>query len=201
MPFIPVPNTAEIVLHFTQDLQQLANVFNVKLDHVPSSADLGDIAAAFQTWWTTVINVQVPSSIRLVSITARDLTTEGGAGIEVPVNTVGGSSDPPLPNNCTVAVKWTTGLSGRSFRGRTYHVGLSRGMVVNDTVQPTPLPDLQHNYDTLRTAIGDLGFNMAVVSRFHDRAPRVTGISTPIIACTVEPTVDSQRRRLPGRGN
>jgi len=46
-----------------------------------------------------------------------------------------------------------------------------------------------------------LGADWVVVSRFHDNAPRTAGVVSFINAATVvDATVDSQRRRLPGRG-
>jgi hypothetical protein len=40
-----------------------------------------------------------------------------------------------------------------------------------------------------------------VVSRYHLGAPRVTGIATPVITyLATDNNVDSQRRRLTGRG-
>jgi len=49
--------------------------------------------------------------------------------------------------------------------------------------------------DTLSTA----GYELVVTSFQTGLAPRVAGVSTPVTSVGVNTTVDSQRRRLPGR--
>jgi hypothetical protein len=53
----------------------------------------------------------------------------------------------------------------------------------------------------LAFTVGTVNWNMVVVSRFQNGSPLANGITTGIINFTSDGIVDSQRRRLSGRGN
>jgi hypothetical protein len=146
----------------------------------------------------------MPNTGGLVLVSVRDLTTESGLAIErtTGLPLIGTNASPQLPNNVTVAVKWSTGFAGRSFRGRTYHIGMPENSTVSNQVSAGPLADLNTAYAAL---IGvppatDASMTLVVVSKFHANAPRLAGVTTPILARSINPTIDSQRRRLPERG-
>jgi hypothetical protein len=102
----------------------------------------------------------------------------------------------------TIAVSWRTGITGRSFRGRTYHLGLSEAQYVGSTLEVTPAGLILTAYDALLTTINAISGNqMGVLSRYADKAPRVNGLLTPISNVEfVDLVLDSQRRRLPLHG-
>jgi len=112
-----------------------------------------------------------------------------------------------LPNNVAVTVSFRTGLSGRFARGRNYVSGLSEDAVVLNTVDSAVLADIQAGYEALQDVASDNTSTWVVVSRFSGvdgdgvPIPRVEGVTTPITAVIiVDSIIDSQRRRLPGRG-
>jgi hypothetical protein len=205
MAFIPVPGVAEIRMQFSYSGEQAENVYHVSLDGEWNLTNLNVMADAFLDWWTDNLRTGVPTTLTLQRILARDLTTATSPAIEYTAGmpTSGTDVSPQLPNNVSVAVKWTTGQAGRSYRGRTYHLGMTEAQVANNAISGANQTFLLSAYNAL---INDVeaaitGAHLVVVSKYTNNAPRTEGIFTEILAVSIDPTVDSQRRRLPGRGN
>lgn len=202
MAFIPVPDVAQVALRFTQDGQEVANVFHVFYDGIPSTSTFLDIATVFRGWWDTNLRTVVSTSVTLREIAVTDLSVPSGVGIVsadgLPLQ--GGNASPNMPNHVTLAVKWATGRTGRSFRGRSFHIGLTEGQVVANNIDNGTVSVLQTAYSKLITDLQANNASLVVVSRYTNNAPRVEGFGTPVGTCVVTAGVDSQRRRLPGRG-
>lgn len=202
MPFVPIPNTCRVELRFTQNSQLLANVFHVQSEGAWNVTDMQNLGAAFVEWYDSFRTV-VCNQVTLREIDIRDLTTASGLGIlyNTGLPLLGTLASPAMPNNVSVAIKWGTGLTGRSFRGRTYHIGLTEGQVVNSEVDSAFAAPILSGYNALPPIIATAGFTMVVASRYTNNAPRVVGVTTPVLNASYADTViDSQRRRLPGRG-
>ena len=112
----------------------------------------------------------------------------------------GEKTETALPNNVSLAVHWGTGLLGRSRHGRTFHLGITTDLVNGNFV--TNAADIQSAYDALRTTLDNITLNVefSVVSFVFQNDWRRDPLVTPISGVAVEATIDSQRRRLPGRG-
>jgi hypothetical protein len=108
-----------------------------------------------------------------------------------------------MPNNVAIVMSLKTGLRGKSFRGRIYHVGLSDAVVTANAVTTVQRDALVAGYSLLTTFAGATGeaiFNLVVLSYYASSVLRPTPIATPVTSVTSDGIVDSQRRRLPGRG-
>jgi hypothetical protein len=102
-----------------------------------------------------------------------------------------------------MAVSFRSALSGRSFRGRNYIPCLTNSQVTGNLIDVSWQGDIINAYAELLFGGGALpaGWVWVVVSRFTNNLPRVTGIFSEVFSVLVTDTiVDSQRRRLPGRG-
>lgn len=212
MAFIPALNTARVEMSQSQEIQKVMNVYHVKNTAAWTEPDLLALATLFDTWWTAEIAPGIAPTITLDRVVARDLTTENGIAVEhtagLPKPGTGGDGG-QLPNNVTLAIKWTTGLAGRSFRGRTYHIGVNNGDLTPDKQHVTTVvaTALRGHYANLLTRLDAAGYQLAVASFYHGvdpvthkPIPRTAAVVTGIIDAGVETTLDSQRRRLPGRG-
>lgn len=206
MPFQPVPETAEFRMQFLWAGQQCENVFHVRKQGEWSQNDLNYIGEVFAGWWTSTMRGLTTNAASLQRVITRDISHEGGLSTEVTTGlpsagTENGSVS--APTGSTVAVKWGTGLAGRGFRGRTYHIGLPMGALQNPTtLSATYQNGLRSGYDALRTALDNatLAVEFVVVSRWYNHVLRMPALTTPISGVSVDPDVDSQRRRLKGRG-
>lgn len=202
MPFVPFVNTCRCELRFTQDGQEVANVFHVEGEAPLTVGDLNNIGSTFVEWYEEFREV-VGTGVTLREIDIRDLSSPSGLGIlyntGLPLS--GLIASPMMPNNVTVAIKWGTGLTGRSFRGRTYHLGLTEGQCVNSSVDSAFAPPILSGYNALPALMTTNGYTLVVASRYSNNAPRTVGVTTAILnAAYADTTIDSQRRRLPGRG-
>lgn len=209
--FIPVPNCAKVVLNYTKAGQILNNVFHVDVGATPLLSDLTAIGNQFETWWTGQISPYVSGDVTLQSISVTDISAVGGLGIEyttgLPANGTVGA--PPMPNNVTIASKMLTGRTGRSYRGRSYFVGMTVAYTTSDGqhANATFLSALASAWTNLLAGLVGLGYKLSVASLYsgvdadHKPIPRTTGILTEITNVFTNPTLDSQRRRLPERGS
>lgn len=200
--FIPVPNCAKVALNFTYAGQKVANIFHVSNDTPFDLASLALVSELFKDWWVDNMAGSVASDLQLDMVSAIALDTASSPGVEntIDLPVVGASAAPSLPNNVTFTVKWLTGFRGRSYRGRTYHVGLRASHVTNNVLTPTMVTAFTTVYQALLDDLDSTPYQLVVVSRYADNQPRTTGIMTPVSGFAIEANLDSQRRRLVGRG-
>ena len=102
-----------------------------------------------------------------------------------------------------LAVSRVRRVPGRSFRGRNYVVGVPQDQVVDiNHVQSSYAAAWIDTYSELLEGTFEEGQQWVIVSRFEDGSPRETGIASEVLTVTVvDDVIDSQRRRLPGRGS
>ena len=204
MQFIPVSDTASLELVFDALGQKCENVIHVKAGTTPiTESGLADVCEAVVDWYTTSGKVQVYDGTSLTKIVAKDLTSSTGPAIEyttgLPLEGTG-SGATALPLNVTAVISLGTALRGRSYRGRIYQIGLGSNWVSGNVLDSGYRNNLVSSYGGLVTAISAAGWTLVVVSKFHNKAPRTAGVATTVTSVSVDTNVDSQRRRLAGRG-
>lgn len=199
MDYIPIDATAKVEVVVSNQGEICENVFHVKNITQFSSAQLLTLATTFHTWWVDEIQSLVGSTTILQRVDATDLHIQSGTkrtyGEGSPV--AGTKSGNLMPNNVTVAIKWVTDSRGRSYRGRTYHIGLQEDQVAGNLVSTAHLAELEAAYAQLLAVVNVNPFTLVVASRFANKQPRTSGIVTPITGLSINQTVDTQRRRLP----
>jgi hypothetical protein len=211
MPFVPVPDTFLVELRMTCDLQQVENTLWFDVGETPNQANMSDTLDAVFGWWKDEIAPLLNVNVELRELVATDMSSATGPQVAFTPTTdnLGALSEELLPNNVSLTVSFRTAQRGRSFRGRNYVVGLSRTQINASTVIEGVVDGFQAGYQNLIAAAGIVGATWVVASRFSGvnpttgkPIPRTTGIATPITTVVVvDPFVDSQRRRLPTRGN
>lgn len=203
-PFVPFVNGAQVEMLYIQDGQHVENTFHFSIGTDLTLAKANAMADYMVNTWENVnMRPLRHTGVTWAGIRIRDLTSATGP-IYTPtpsgafVGTLAGSA---LPNNVTLAVKKNTARGGRSYRGRIFHIGLVESQVTGNTTNAGVTGSLATAYSVLlssaaQTAVGIL----CVPSRRQNKAWLTEGIETPVTAFTIDSTVDSQRRRLPGRG-
>lgn len=198
-----IANTAEFVLGFLYDAQPCQNILHVRND-TPlgawDAAGLNATAAAIKGWWSSTGKNYSAGTNSLQSIKGTDLGTAGG-GTQVlyttglPEAAAGGNQ--ALPNNVTLAISLRTTQTGRSHRGRLYHVGMTVPVLDptdSSRVAAAHLAEYMTSYNALKTAIEGsrtgMTLHWVIVSwKLVD--------SFAIDHIQIDPVIDSQRRRLP----
>lgn len=210
MAFVPVPNTALVEIRMTQDVQEVENTLYFEFDAPPDSTVLGALGEAILNWWTTNLAALLWSGLNVREIVCTDLTTATGPQVatvpETATHGTGGGQG--LPNNASLSISFRTGFRGRSFRGRNYIIGLLESQTNSpNEVEQATVDAFVAAYTALLPVAEALSATWVVASRFsgvdgdHKPIPRTTGLTTPILSVVAaDNIIDSQRRRLPGRG-
>lgn len=203
MAFIPATNVAEVVLRYTQQGQQTVNTLYFLRDEAWTLVAMNTLGEAIRDWYDELLSTIQNQTTRLDTITVTDLTTQTSPSIDITegLPITGTASGTPLPNNVTLAITFKTQQRGRSFRGRNYSVGMQTSYVSGNGALSTYVEALEASYDELNGDImGDGSAQHVVLSRYSSNNPRTTGLATPVSSYQANSTLDSQRRRLPGRG-
>jgi len=210
MPFVPVENTALVETRMMFDGQKCENTIWVENEAAWDGASLAELASEVKDWWVANYAGLVTFGTSLTEVVATDMSSDTGPQASVAGGgEVGLGSGAPFPGGTSFVVSFRTALRGRSFRGRNYIVGVpeaSRSLISG--VDSDYVEACVNAYTALLDAISTAGWTWVIASRFsgvdpdtHNPIPRVAGVTTPVtnVVCT-DATLDSQRRRLPGRG-
>src|SRR5215204_1757438 len=161
MASVPIPNCVMVEHIFTMHGQRIENVYHVDAGHPATASDLVDILDVFDDWDNTWHRTQRVSNCALTLQVATALDGSGAPFLERPLTparagAIGGGE--AFPSQVTVAVKLSTGLAGRSFRGRSFFCGLARAATSGDAINPANITAIVNIYDALRTTLAAAGF-------------------------------------------
>jgi len=206
MPFVPVPATIKCSFFYTYQGQQTMNRIHVSHPaSFPSEADCQAVANTAAAWWTGNVQSIVTNTLALRQIQATSIAEPNGpqATFSAGLPASGASTSPPLPNNVAFCVSLRSGLAGRSARGRWYWQGLTEEQVAGNIVAGGVVLSIVAAMDNLISTLSGGGAQTVIVSYNANGVPRPGGPVKFIItdALAVDDVIDSQRRRLPGRGN
>jgi len=208
MAFIPMLNTVEVVFNWTWGGQEVKNVLHFKF---PSALTLDlmnelgtgiidailDLSLGFLSGSLTLDSLKLTD---MTTVSAPTITTVTGTSSNLPVS--GGATSASVPTNGALVTTYHTQNRGRSFRGRSYIPGLTPG----DMTDPVSVTSgTVTSVLGLITAIVDAaltaGFTHVIASKFSGGAPRTSAVLTPVTSYSANADIDSQRRRLKGRGS
>ncbi len=200
MAFQAVPDTVEVTIVWSQNLENLTNTFHAKKAGGYVQADLTTLAAAVDTLVASDILpvtcqdcLYVRTEVRGLAV-ENDLFAQNGAS-----SGSGGVLVEGVPNNVTISLKKTSGFTGRSARGRWYFCGMSvNDLETNENqVKQTAVDGYVAAIEVLRGGVLAGAFVPVIVSRFTGGALRAVGVTFNWLSTTaVNINVDSQRNRL-----
>jgi hypothetical protein len=203
MPFIPATNCAKVDFLQTQTGQRISNTLWFQYTHPLTTTDLSDLADAMETWWTASMAPNLRGSLALQEIDVTDMSSQSGAKFVKIINppvpgTVSGTDE---PNHTAAAATFRTEKRGRSYRGRNYLGGIA----VTKTTDSVTLLDAWVSavisaFTAVTPALSGLDAVWVVVSHYLNKVARSTAHAEPITAVSMDTSIDSQRRRLKGRG-
>lgn len=203
MAFIPTAGAVRVDIEFVLAQQQVHNIIWCSRDAAWTQAEREGLADAIKTWWDTGAKVAFSSQIALTRITVvnQDTANAPSSTLVVSPPIAGGGGAVSAPNNAACVATLRTDLRGRNYRGRMYFGGIPTGSITDSiTLLLAFTTSLITQLGNLKTAIEALGAIWVVVSKFVNKLPRASGLKTPVSAITVDQYIDSQRRRLGGRG-
>lgn len=202
MPYIPVPNGIQLCFLFTTDNQNWQFCLTLrKSAGAPEDTDLAQAAADGNAWWLSTLKALMGSSSTLREILATDLTAQGAPQNRIVVNEAATGGGTPMPLNSCVAISHRTAKRGRSYRGRSFLSGwLGLNQVSNNIISAGYAAALAAAFGVLRTLLDGHGLDHVVASKQHNGTATSPAEANEVIAYVVDTALDSQRRRLTGRG-
>jgi len=182
--------------------QQIENVFHFEGDVPFIASALATLGDEMKTAWESTMRAHIQTGCNLNYILLTALDTDAGDQVNVPVDEAGTLSGTGLPGNVTVSIKFGSGVSGRSNRGRMYWPGISTSQVSGnqllDSVASAFVSDVSDFFDAITTATG---YIHVITSYCHNKVWRTAAVNNEVISyLLVDKNLDSQRRRLAGRG-
>lgn len=192
------PQTLQVNLYGHDEANgMLLNVFHVQTPDAPTVADCEAVANAVVDWTDGGYNNLWAVNISSDRVVVTDVSIIEGVQAEQVVTAAGQLVGLALPSSATLAVKKSTGRTGRANRGDWY-VWPATSAQLETLDSNLFLESYRDNavaqLEILRTSLLDLGYQMVVASK-------ATGLVREVAHfVATDRAVDSQRRRLRGRG-
>jgi hypothetical protein len=192
------PNTMQVNLYGHDERNGLLlNVFHVLSPDPVDAAACAAVAAAVGDWTNGNYNNCWAENVSSDRVVVTDVTVLNSWQKELTVNAAGTLIGATVPSQNTLAVKKSTGLSGRAYRGDWYvwpptisQLEVLDGNLFLESYRDTCVNQLNILISILNTA----GYTLVVASQ-------ATGQITPVDAfVATDRLVDSQNRRGGGRG-
>lgn len=204
-PFIPVPNTVSVEMIYGCYAQVMENCYHVKSNVPFDAGTIATLRGVFNTWDSGSVANLRPNNVYLNRIRTKALDTSSSylEDYFLPAPRAGGAAGAAAPLGSTIAIKLGTGLAGRSYRGRIYVPGLPLNIISGNQVGSGYHTNWANGIQALITQItaANANWKLAVVSYMADGVWRTTGVATVVTyAVATDANIDSQRRRLTGRG-
>ena len=203
MVFQPVPDTAKVAVVQGYLTSLMVNTFHFRRTGAWGLPELDALVQLVGTAWVNDVMIHLSANGALYRIEGKGLRAQDDVSTEyvLPTPVSGGRSGDSLPGSVAFAVTHLTGLVGRSNRGRTFFGGFAESDVSGDFLSQVRADALRNALSGLRLAADAAGWTMVVVSRYNNKVRRPQGVTIPIIGFRWrDRIVDSQRRRLTGRG-
>lgn len=203
MAFQVVPNTVQVDVVFLLFGQRVENVYHCTFPTGVDAATLTDTRDVFIEWLNGAWLTSMPDDLQLIEIDVQNLSIEAGSKIAwtptTPTFGSGGSNSEP--GNVSFCVSARTAAAGRSFRGRKYVTGVPTAQRAGNQANAGWVGTLITALNALRDLVIAINGFLSVVSRFENGTLRTSAIATEIVSFTAADfNLDSQRRRLTGRG-
>jgi len=197
------PNVCKVSLIFARDVREAINTFHVDRAGGWSLADMANLATRVHTWYSTYYKQCIPTNIALQVISLRVYNPVAPLAYDLPISPgeAGTRTGTAEAANVTITMSERTGLAGRAFRGRMYVPGISENdALANDTASSVLTSLLSTAMAQLIVALFNAPEVMAVFHRPHIPPHVLDNTATQVLTYVIENVLDSQRRRLPGRG-
>lgn len=196
MPSIIIPTAIRAAMKYLQHNQERVNVLHfTKPGGAIDDGDLSDIAQFLDDWHANYLKNAQSNQLTLDQIQVTDISVPGGhqETLDLATPRPGALATSPAPGNVTNTLSLRTNRVGKRYRGRIYIPGLvDVDTGDDDTISSTQLARLAVVAGQLLIGVpGTMELGVA---------SRVGLFITPVLTLVLENIIDSQRRRLPGRG-
>jgi len=205
MAFVPIANACSAELRLSWGGVRIALTLGFYRSDGWTAATLQTLADLLSEWWFNQLRTHQTNNVSMREVYVRDLTTESSP-VATSVTRAGTTGTwagtPKLPQNTAYCISFRTALRGRANRGRNYvPVGSSDYVSTAGSINGSTRDAWLADYRTLLPggAYDPTPARWVVLSRQLNGV--IQGRAVPITAVVAADNyMDSQRKRLPGRG-
>lgn len=206
---IPTDHVAECAILFTDSagLAKCENTFYLQDLTDDMFSDYTTLSTQIWNAFTSTMLGAANNDVIYNGVSIEDQRSLPYAGLIFPQTPTAGTistGTTAMPNDNCLAIKRSTGVPGRSGRGRWYQpVWGQNQLSAQNTVTSTLGNAIVAALTAFQAAVegGTFPCEMGIVSKQTGGMPRTAGLFQQITAWGyTDLVVDSQRRRLPGRG-
>jgi hypothetical protein len=197
----PVANVSRVVMSWTYNGVRCANVLHyMNMDNGGGGNAAAIAPRIIANFAGNPIN-HIPNSAQLDKITVTPLDEFASPPEEyltgLPLQ--GTSPIGALPGNVTLVTTFKTQFGGRSYRGRSYWIGLHEGDVFGNNVTGEMRGIVEGFWELMRVlepATGEATYQLCVVSYYANKGLRTVPVATPVVSVSTNTRIDTQRRRM-----
>lgn len=207
MPVYPVPNNPLVVraaMIYQRDVRTLVNVLHFAKAATWTLAEMTTLANALKTWWDTYYKLAIPPQISLTQVQVRlyDPSNPLAQDLAVSPAIIGTRGTVSEAANATSTISLRTGRAGRAYRGRIYIPGLSEADVQQNDQLASALTSILATaaFQLLTAGVPSLSAFPVIFHRPLPVGKPLDNLFQAVTGFVIENIVDSQRKRLPGRG-
>lgn len=200
MPFVPAEDTARVSINFlSANGEDATNVLHFQ--NTASGANfltMGELLDALEDWLTTKWAPAASNEWQTDFLEALSINAADGPLVTRVLTVNGTVAQPALPAQNTIAVSARSGFSGRSRRGRIFHVGMPENFVTGSTINSLGSAQVLATYEQLLTTLAPTEWRYVIASFVSNKAPRATALLTNVTNFILtDVIVDSMDSRKP----
>jgi len=200
MPFQAVANCALATVIWTRNSQRCTMTFGAAHAGAYNQSDIDNLALNMDVWAVNEFLAILASTDQYEGVDVRGLAQSIDLSSEVTTNAQAGTvSSLPQANGICIAVKRSTGQTGRSARGRVY-VPLTVSMIDGneDFITTSAQSLIEDALNEVTGAMANAGWIHVVISRQHAGVVLEEGVARAVTGYAMaDREIDTQRRRMP----
>jgi hypothetical protein len=203
MAFQSVPECAVAAIQTVCNGAPIYNILNFRATSGSyNQTAIENLALAVASWYLGEMLPLLNPALTALQVVVRGLENENDfQATQTMGSAAGGGSGNPVPNNVAYVIKFLSGLTGRSARGRMYVGGFGVGALDTNErfITSTYRTALIDAIEELPNAVGAVNWQHVVVSRQSGGVKRPTGVWFPVTTyTTTDLRLDTMRRRIGG---
>jgi hypothetical protein len=189
-------DVVRVTIFGTRDTRQVLNTFHVANPAGWTLATMAALAVDTQSWINSAYKtlVSTPITWYLISVRLYNPSNPLAYDLSISPPIAASQAGPAEAGNVTATLSLRTGLAGRKYRGRMYVAAISENHVAQNDLLTSAYVALAGTVTQAFLTAMNAGSRVAAI--FH----KATNTYTAVNGYAIENIVDSQRRRLPGRG-
>lgn len=196
--FVPAPNTVQIVLVYRVSLRLEKTTLYAEWQHgAVTLTAMVALATAIRQWYLIRGRAIISNQARLLRVEVRDMSAQNGAYYTLSTESagVGAHVSAPLPQHCSLIIRWLGESVRVGQQGRTHVPGVPASSWFNGAWLYARQIAIAAAYAALHAVINNANWRHVIVSRWAHGARRSVALLSPVQEIAVREASGSLSRR------